>query len=147
MSRPAAWRLDPASYPQHETKQTRFQDLDTMGHLNNVAYASLFEDARVRTNQRLGRVNRGKMAEGTFRAVVARNEINYLAEGTFPEDVEIALGIGRIGNRSFEMLAAMFQSGSCIAICDTTIVMTDPKGVSLPAEFVERLKEMRVKGE
>ena len=41
----------------------------------------------------------------------------------------------------------MFQSGSCIAICDTTIVMTDPKGVSLPAEFVERLKEMRVKGE
>ncbi|MCC2981629.1 acyl-CoA thioesterase [Sphingomonas sp. IC4-52] len=147
MSRPAPWRLSPDSYPKLEVKQTRFQDLDTMGHLNNVAYAALFEDARVRTNQQLGRVNRGKMAEGTFRAVVAQNVINYLAEGSFPEDVEIALGIGRIGNRSFEMLAAMFQSGKCIATCDTTIVMTDPKGESLPAEFVTRLEGMRVKGD
>lgn len=147
MSRPASWRLLRASYPRHEVKQTRFQDLDTMGHLNNVAYAALFEDARVRMNQQLGRVNRGKMVEGAFRAVVARNEINYLAEGSFPEDVEIAIGIGRIGNRSFEMLAAAFQSGNCIATCDTTIVMTGPKGDSLPADFVERLKAVVVTGE
>ncbi|WP_085808961.1 thioesterase family protein [Sphingomonas sp. TZW2008] len=147
MPRPAPWRLDPASYPKHETKQTRFQDLDTMGHLNNVAYASLFEDARVRMNQALGRVSRGKMAEGSFRAVVARNEINYLAEGSFPEDVEIALGIGKIGTRSFEMLAAAFQSGACIATCDTTIVMTDPKGVGLPEDFVARLKAVQVSGQ
>ena len=146
MPRPAPWRLDPSSYPKHEVKQTRFQDLDTMGHLNNVAYAALFEDARVRMNQELGRVNRGMMADGSFRAVVARNEINYLAEGSFPEDVEIALGIGRIGNRSFEMLAAAFQSGICIATCDTTIVMTDPKTEPLPTAFVERLKAVQVKG-
>lgn len=145
MSRPPAWRLDPATYPQIEVKQTRFQDLDTMGHLNNVAYAALFEDARVRMNQALGRVNRGRPAEGAFRAVVARNEINYLAEGSFPEDVEIALGIGRVGNRSFEMLAAMFQSGHCIATCDTTIVMTDPKEEPLPQAFRERLEELAVR--
>jgi acyl-CoA thioester hydrolase len=147
MSRPAPWRLLRESYPRHDVKQTRFQDLDTMGHLNNVAFAALFEDARVRMNQDLGRVSRGMMAEGSFRAVVARNEINYLAEGSFPEDVEVALGIGRIGNRSFEMLGAAFQSGRCIATCDTTIVMTDPKGESLPADFVERLKAEQVNGE
>ena len=147
MSRPAPWRLLRESYPRHDVKQTRFQDLDTMGHLNNVAFAALFEDARVRMNQDLGRVSRGMMAEGSFRAVVARNEINYLAEGSFPEDVEVALGIGRIGNRSFEMLGAAFQSGRCIATCDTTIVMTDPKGESLPADFVERLKAVQVNGE
>jgi acyl-CoA thioester hydrolase len=147
MPRPASWRLLRDSYPKHEIKQTRFQDLDTMGHLNNVAYASLFEDARVRMNQQLGRVNRGKVAEGAFRAVVARNEINYLAEGSFPEDVEIALGIGRIGHRSFEMLAAAFQSGTCIATCDTTIVMTDPKDVGLPEEFVARLEGVKVLAE
>ncbi|WP_066775820.1 acyl-CoA thioesterase [Sphingomonas sp. CCH5-D11] len=146
MSRPAPWRLTRETYPKHEVKQTRFQDLDTMGHLNNVAYAALFEDARVRMNQELGRVSRGKMAEGTFRAVVARNEINYLAEGSFPEDVDIGIGIGRIGNRSFEMLSAAFQSGQCIATCDTTIVMTDPKGENLPADFVDRLKKVLVTG-
>lgn len=144
MPRPAPWRVLRETYPSIETTRTRFQDLDTMGHLNNVAYAVLFEDARVRMNQRMGRVSGGRMAEGSFRAVVAQNVINYLAEGTFPEDVAVGLGIGRIGGRSFEMLGAMFQSGRCIATCDSTIVMTDPKGEDLPSEFRARLAEMRV---
>ena len=146
MSRPAAWRLTREAYPLIETKQTRFQDLDTMGHLNNVAFASLFEDARVRVNRALGRDLGGASSPGSFRAVVARNEINYLAEGSYPEDVEIAIGIGRVGNRSFEMLAAMFQSGRCIATCDTTIVMTAPKDAGLPDFFRERLANLTVRG-
>ena len=48
MPRPAPWRLDPASYPHHDVIQTRFQDLDVLGHINNVAWAALFETARIR---------------------------------------------------------------------------------------------------
>ena len=142
MSRPAPWRLSRDAYPAIETKQTRFQDLDINNHLNNVAFAALFEDARVRMNRALGRVHQNQGEAGGFRGVVARNEINYLAEGSYPEDVEIAIGIGRIGHRSFEMLAAMFQSGRCIATCDTTVVMTDPKHAGLPDAFRARLHAM-----
>ena len=42
MPRPEAWRLDPASYPHHDVIQTRFQDLDVLGHINNVAMAGLW---------------------------------------------------------------------------------------------------------
>ena len=145
MPRPAPWRLIRDAYPQIDTRQTRFQDLDTMGHLNNVAFAAMFEDVRVRMNEALGRVHRGIVRDDAFRAVVARNEINYLAEGTYPEGVEIATGIGRIGQRSFDMLSAMFQSGRCIATCDTTIVMTDRPGEGLPEDFRARLSELAVR--
>lgn len=141
MPRPAPWRLLPAAYPTTETMQTRFQDLDPMGHLNNVAFAAMFENARVRFNQRMGSMNR---AAG-FRGVVAQSTINYIAEGSYPEDVEIATGIGTIGNRSWEILAAMFQSGAVIATCDTVIVMTSSPGESLPTDFRAALEKLRVR--
>ena len=43
MPKPESWRLDAASYPVHLDLQTRFQDMDINGHLNNVAFAALFE--------------------------------------------------------------------------------------------------------
>ena len=143
MPRPAPWRLDPARYPRREEVQTRFQDLDPMGHLNNVAFAAMFEHARVQFNQRAGRMNQ---AEG-FRAVVARNEIHYLAEGSYPEPVTIATGIGRLGNRSWEMVAVMIQSGRPIATCDSTIVMTHPRDGGIPDGFRAKLEEMLVRAD
>ena len=142
MPRPAPYRLDPASYPVTATLQTRFQDLDTMGHLNNVAYAALFESARITFNHGFGRHAR---AGDPFRAVVARNEINYLAEGSYPEDVVISTGIGRIGTRSWDILALMEQGGRPIAICDSTLVMTVDAGDTLPADFRAAAEGMRMR--
>ena len=45
MAKPESWRLDAASYPVCIELQTRFQDMDINGHLNNVAFAALFEQA------------------------------------------------------------------------------------------------------
>jgi acyl-CoA thioester hydrolase len=38
-----ARRRDPAAYPASQTLETRFGDMDVNGHLNNVAFARLFE--------------------------------------------------------------------------------------------------------
>ena len=142
MPRPAPWRLSPATYPHTAAIQTRFQDLDTLGHLNNVAFAALFETGRTKFNAQARLW--GREASGR-RAVVARAEINYLAEGSFPEDVEIATGIGAIGNRSWEILAAMFQHGHCIATCDVTVVMDrDAAGNGLGEAFRATLEQWRV---
>jgi acyl-CoA thioester hydrolase len=142
MPRPAPFRLDLASYPKRETVQTRYQDLDAMGHINNVAFAAMFENARVRFNWALGRMDR---TDG-FRAVVAMNAINYLAEGGYPADVEIATGIGRIGNRSWDIVAVMHQDGRAIATCDTVIAMTHPREGGIPGDFREALERHMVTG-
>jgi acyl-CoA thioester hydrolase len=143
MARPAPWRLDPVAYPHTQAIQTRFQDMDVLGHLNNVAFAALFETGRTKFNQQAelwGRRFAGR------RAVVAQMEINYLAEGNYPDDVEIATGIGDIGGRSWGILAAMFQGGRPIATCDVVIVMDkDETGVGLPDGFRARLAEFRVR--
>ena len=136
MPRPASWRLAPDAYPHRQAIQTRFQDMGVLGHLNNVAFAALFETGRTKFNhqaQLWGALMRR-------RAVVAQMEINYLAEGSYPDDVEIATGIGEIGNRSWQILAAMFQHGRAIATCDATIVMDkDEAGNGLPAAFKAEL--------
>ena len=141
MSRPDPWRRDPASYPHRETIQTRFQDLDPLGHLNNVAMAGLFESGRVRFNRSLGLAG-----WAGHRWLVARVEINYLGEGFFPADVEIATGIGEIGNRSWTILSAAFQNGECIATCDVVIVMSASGGITaLPDDFRAGLEAHKVR--
>ena len=119
MAKPESWRLDAASYPVMAPFQTRFQDMDVNGHLNNVAFAALFESARVIVN-RVASPHADRPANE--RTMVAAVTINYLAEWRFPGDVEIATGVGGIGTSSWTLVQAMFQSGRCIATCDTVVV-------------------------
>src|SRR3546814_16264828 len=65
------------------------------------------------------------------RTMVAAVEINYLAEGNFPDPVRIATGIGRLGTSSWTIVQAMFQHGRCLATCDTVVVCR-PDGPAKP---------------
>jgi acyl-CoA thioester hydrolase len=116
--KPEGWRLIPASYPVQLICDTRFQDMDVNGHLNNVAFAALFENARVHFHSHAGIRDNRDAGEQTMVAAV---EINYLAEGNYPKPVTIASAIGRIGNSSWQILQAMFQEDRCIATCDTVV--------------------------
>lgn len=107
------------SYPISMTANTRFQDMDINGHLNNVAFAALFETARVRLSQA---ITPWKDRPANERTMVANVSINYLQEGNFPDDVIIGSGIGHIGNSSWLIIQAMFQNDNCIATCDTVVV-------------------------
>jgi len=125
MARPDGWRLERAAYPFSCVTETRFQDLDILGHVNNVAMAALFENGRVRFNRSLGLFDRRRKGE---RWLIAAISINYLAEAHFPDDIEIMCGVGTIGTRSWRIDSAAFQNGACVATCDTTIVLTGPDG-------------------
>jgi len=141
MSRPDPHLLNAASYPHTDTIQTRFQDLDPLGHINNVAMAALFESGRVRFNRAMGLA-----AWAGHRWLVARVEINYIAEGHFPADMEIATGIGAIGTRSWHILSAAFQDGAVIATCDTVVVMSSAGGATgFPDDFRTALEKYRMR--
>lgn len=141
MARPDPARLDPARYPHREVVPTRFSDLDPQGHINNVAMAAIFETARVRFNQAIG-FGRGR-AGGRW--LVARVEINYLAEGHFPADMLVASGIGPIGTRSWTILSCAFQDGRPIATCETVVVMeATAERTAIPDEVRAVLEAQRV---
>jgi acyl-CoA thioester hydrolase len=139
MGKPESWQVKQESYPFSHLTETRFADIDILGHINNVAMAGLFEHGRGMFNHA---IEVSRRAPGQ-RWLIARVEINYLAEAHFPEKVDIASGIARIGNSSWDIASAAFQGGECKAVCITTIVLTDDNGstpinVDLRGEF-ERL--------
>jgi len=146
MARPEGWRLERAAYPFTCATETRFQDLDVLGHINNVAMAALFENGRVRFNRSLGLFDRRQDGE---RWLIAAVSINYIAEAHFPDDIEICCGVGSIGTRSWRVDAAAFQNGACVATCETSIVLSLPGGPApLPDHLLAALRDkmMRVPG-
>lgn len=134
------------AYPASLTLETRFADMDVNGHLNNVAFARLFEETRVRFN-RAGPVT---PAPGERRSsfVVAHVAIDYLAEGNYPDPVTIGYAITRIGSSSFTVAMAAFQAGSCIALCDSVLVHRDPATgpAPIPPALRERLEGFALRG-
>ncbi|MBQ0772098.1 MAG: acyl-CoA thioesterase [Sphingomonadales bacterium] len=144
MALPEAWQMIAENYPVSVVMQTRFQDIDPNRHLNNVAFAAMFENARVRLNRSLRPwADRPK----NERSMVAAVTINYLSEGQYPDDVEISSGVSRIGTSSYVITQAMFQNGRCLATCDSVIVCrTDGEGKPLRQEVIEELEKMRTTG-
>ena len=143
MARPEPWRLSPDAYPHHEIIQTRFQDLDVLGHINNVGMAAILESGRVRFNQTVG-LDAWRAAQ---RWLVAQVIINYLGEGHFPADVTVSSGIGPIGTRSWTILSTAFQHGRPIATCDTVVVMGRESGLdALPDDYRAALAQWQVHG-
>lgn len=133
MAKPEPWRLDPANYPFTAAVPTRWADLDLLGHINNVSMAGLFEEGRGCFNRALA-LHRER---SDIRWLIAGVDIAYRAEAHHPGDVMMASGIGRIGTSSWTILSGAFQSGRCVATCDTTIVYTDKGG---PAPFPETFR-------
>lgn len=143
MARTDPFRLDPENYPFSLEIGTRYGDLDTNGHLNNVAIARFFEDARVRFQTDL---SGGRKAVGA-RGLVAAVHVDYLAEGFYPAPVTVTAGIGNIGNSSWRVLEACFQHGRCIAVCETVFVrLQDDRPAEIDDDWRAPLEGNKVKG-
>lgn len=135
-------RLKRETYPFGLELGVRFADMDVNAHLNNVAFTRFFEEGRVRLHHSLG--GKEKLA---FRPIVASIKVDYLAEGSWPEPVEIRAGIVKFGNSSYVVGQALFQTDRCIALCDTVMVnraADGPGGAPLPEALTRPLEELRL---
>ncbi len=133
-----------ANYPWSLELQTRFADMDVNRHLNNVAITRFFEEARIRFNWGLFT---GDAREARPRYLVAHVAVDYLGEGSYPEPLLLGYAIGNIGRSSFRCQKGMFQSGRCIALCDTVLVHRGPDGPApLPDALRARLEAFPLSG-
>ncbi|MCG2841893.1 acyl-CoA thioesterase [Sandaracinobacter sp. RS1-74] len=117
------WRLSPDAYPVRLTIPTRFGDMDTNAHLNNVAIARLVEESRVRFHYALHEEG-GEVSPGGV--MVAHVSIDYLGEGEYPADVESAVGIAAIGGSSYRIAIGLFQKGRAFALAESVMVNVRP---------------------
>lgn len=113
-------------------------EMDAFNHINNVAYFRYFETGRVEFFNQTGLWQ--FFVEENIRIVVAKLECNYLNEIVHPAEIEIMVGIKKIGNTSLTVHQIIKINGHIAAHGEGIIVATNPEtGKSTP--WTEKLKE------
>jgi len=140
------FRLDPDRYPLKVNILARYADVDPLWHINNVAVAQFYEEARVSTTMIVMGGRRVGTPEGE-RILIAHQSIDYLREATYPGSLEIGIGVLGVGRTSFRYGMAMFQDGACVSVSEAVMVYADVHGpAELPEEYRQRLEDFLIPG-
>jgi acyl-CoA thioester hydrolase len=143
MERARGVRLQASAYPHTVQIAPRFDDLDWLGHINNVSLTRIIEDARFRWLVELGLTILGPHGpapgvEGG-RFVTAATQHEYLAEAFYPEALDVRLATLRVGRSSWTIghLARQRERNVCVGF--SVLVLADAQG---PVRLGERLTSL-----
>ena len=104
--------------------RVRFRDTDMMGHVNNAVYLTYFEAGRIEYWIAL---TGDPAALDELPFILARTEIDFLAEARAAEDLTLGVRAGRLGNKSFDLeyLLVRNADGKAVAKGRSVQVMFD----------------------
>ena len=86
---------------------TRWRDMDAIGHINHATYLTYFETTRVDFLNELGF---DSLKRGVDKGVIlASMKIDYLEQSSHPREFNIGCRITRLGNKSFDLFSAIFD--------------------------------------
>lgn len=142
--RPDLRRTELDRYPFVVELQTRWGDMDSQRHLNNVMIGRYYEESRIRF---MHEVAQG--APASFRGMVGAVHVDYLREAHHPAPLLTAVGVGAVGRSSVRLLQALFQEGACVGVADVTLVVIDPEtraAAPVPDAWRALFEARRVRG-
>jgi acyl-CoA thioester hydrolase len=116
----------------------RFYETDAFGHINNTVVNGWFETAR---RPIFGLFGKGPNI-GDMCLILARTEVDFIAQIFYGEDVDLYAFIESIGNKSFVVGHEAYQSGRLVARGKAVQVHYDPKtrkGMSLTPQQIDQL--------
>ncbi len=117
---------------------TRWMDNDIYGHVNNVTYYSYFDTV---ANTYLIEQGGLDIHNGDTIGFVVNSHCNYHDAVTYPEKIEGALRVNRLGNSSVEYGIGIFKEGSDEASANGTFTHVFVKRENLrPTPIPEQLR-------
>ena len=129
--------LDPRRYRWTMDVNTRYADLDPNRHVNNVAIAALFEDARARIDWSAP----FREGLGGRTAAVVAHDLRYREEVNWPAPLTLCFGVTEIGRSSWTIASLLIQHDSVRATSRAVMVCTlDERSTPLP-ESCRRILE------
>jgi acyl-CoA thioester hydrolase len=112
----------PENYRFWVAEHVRYADLDMLGHVNNKAYATYYETARVSYMMACG------LSDGRRVGVaMVRLEIDYRKEIRFPATLRLGIRLVRLGNSSLTLACAIFDEDRCASTALSIAVKFDPE--------------------
>ncbi|WP_353634127.1 thioesterase family protein [Halobacterium sp. NMX12-1] len=115
-------------FPFATAVDVRYQDHDTLGHVNNAVYVTYMEEARVAyLSEYAG------LAMDDISMVVAHLDVDFRRTVEYADEVEVAVGVTDVGGSSFTM-AYEVRDGETVAVEGESVQVTlDPEtGESQP---------------
>ena len=110
MTRKQPPKLD--NFPYHFAMQTRWDDNDIYGHLNNTVHYRLFDTA---VNHFLVTHQMLDFHAGKRIYLVVETSCRYFAELAYPDELIVGLGVSHLGNSSVRYHTALFKQGASLA--------------------------------
>jgi acyl-CoA thioester hydrolase len=102
-------------------ENVRFNDLDVMGHVNNVKYNEYFAGARTKLFfEAIPDWPRANIVPFTRTA-----SVDYQQETFYPSRLDIGLRISKFGRTSFEIICGMFVGDDFKAVNTNTFVFVN----------------------
>lgn len=111
-------------FPFPVKQEVYWGEMDAFNHINNVIYFRYFETGRVEFLNKTGLWT--LFFEEEIRIVVGRLECNFLREIIHPEEIEIAVGIVKVGNSSLTVVHKIRVKNEVRAYGEALIVATNP---------------------
>lgn len=127
----------------HLELEPRFSDTDALGHISNTTLPVWFEQARTP----VFRLFHPTLEVETWPLIIARLEIDLMAQSYWHIPVKIKTGIGRIGNSSFQVIQEAWQGDKQIARGVAVLIHFDyetEKALPIPEDIKARLAEHTV---
>jgi acyl-CoA thioester hydrolase len=130
--------LQTIKFPFPIKQQVVWGEMDAWNHINNVIYFRYFETGRV---EFFNKTNLWQtFIDENIRIVVGKLECNYIQQIVHPAEIEISVGIKKIGNASLTVHHLVTCNGNISAHGEGIIVATDPAtGKSKP--WSDKLRE------
>jgi acyl-CoA thioester hydrolase len=135
-------RLEKGIFPFQCEVATRFADIDRIGHVNNVATASILQEARARLAHEF---DFAKVRKGQGLVVVSLT-IEFVSDMFHPDPVQVSAGLLEIGRSSYRLGQIARQNGRICAFAEAVQVASD-KNRSAPFndEWRDKLKSLLIR--
>jgi len=128
-------------FPHLAPIQTRWDDNDVYGHVNNVIYYAYFDTV---INRYL--IDHGLDIEGAVIGVCVESGCRYLREIAFPEPIEAGLRVASLGKSSVRYEIGIFRGDELCALGHFVHVFVDSasrKPVEIPETIRAGLSALR----
>ena len=125
---------------------TRWNDNDIYGHLNNVIYYELFDTA---VNKWLIKNNLIDIKKGNNIGLIVQSGCNYFSSFEYPEDIDAGIRVTKIGNSSVRYEVGLFKPNDDLASADGFFIhvyvdRVSNKPINLDYEFKKKLDTIYV---
>ena len=126
----------------------RFAETDALGHINNTVIPVWFESGR----SDIFKIFNPTQDLTHWNLIIAKIEVNYLSQTSYPTPVEIRTHISKVGNSSFTVFQEVFQGspsskrvawGECIMVkfdyqTQKSVALTEQEAVDLNHHLVNK---------